>query len=110
VTVRTAKLGVVTPLAATWVNVCTVPSGQTFLVKDIRWINAGGATDTLSIRARTPGGLQVQLIYALSVGASTTGFWTGWVALVPSDVLEVFASLGTSTFWVSGTKLQGVAP
>lgn len=108
--VRTANLGRLQGNVNGWAILCTVPAGQTFLVKEVRYHNSGGTTDTITIALVTPSIVIYALLNASSLAAGGVGSVLGWIAMAPGDTLQVFSTTGGTRFWASGTKLDGVAP
>lgn len=107
--VRSTKLASIKPPANVVTQAFVVPAGMTYLVKDILVQNAGGASEIATVALQDPGGLIVDVIAGFVVSAGLNSEWSGWVALNPGDQLTVKASVGNLTFWVSGTKLPGIA-
>lgn len=107
---RTAKLGALQGGVGSWSIVCTVPAGQTYIVKDIRYYNTLGSTDTVTIALVTTGAVTYPLVGNQSLGANAANSWQGWAVLGPGETLQAFSTTGGTRFWASGAKLDGVAP
>jgi hypothetical protein len=110
VTTRSAVLGhfqsTVSVLSG---NVFTVPAGQTWIVKSVVTLNGNGSSSAAVVSvSTTPTAMGVYLVNKTLAGV-TADYWEGWVVMVPGDVLAVLAGLDNVRFWISGTKLIGVA-
>jgi len=106
---RSAKLFSVHPLAGVGTNAVAVPAGYTYIVKSATVFNTGGVADTIYVQGVDP---VVNIApfwqaYVLPAGAFVR--WDGWVVLAPADYILVLSTTGASLFWMSGTKLLGVA-
>lgn len=106
---RSTKLASIKPGVATYTTLLTVPDGQTYLVKDVGVANNGGVADTIYVQGLDATGVAGPLIWNTSVPANSAIHWQGWVALNPGDKLLVYSLTGNSHFWISGTKLPGIA-
>lgn len=90
-------------------NVFTVPAGQTWIVKSVVTLNGNGSSSAAVVSvSTTPTAMGVYLVNKTLAGV-TADYWEGWVVMVPGDVLAVLAGLDNVRFWISGTKLIGVA-
>jgi hypothetical protein len=106
---RSATLAVVTPPANTLTTLLTVPAGMTYIVKSAHLYSTGGAADTVYLFAQRPGPLFGMMLDGAVVAAGGTLEWSGWLVLAPADTLVAQSVQGGTHFWVSGTKLTGVA-
>jgi hypothetical protein len=97
------------PAAAVSTSLFTVPAGQTYLVKSIMGNDPGPAGDTVSVWAQDVAGVAVNFVEGLVLAVGARFEWDGWVALNPGEQLFVYAVNGNTGFWISGTKLPGIA-
>lgn len=107
--VRSLVLAQATLAAAGSQLVATCPPGITYLVKGIQVLNANTASATVNIVIIRPGGATVYL-FQKTVQAGARDGAVGWDVMEPGDTLYFVASVGSVSFWVSGSRLQGVAP
>jgi hypothetical protein len=106
---RTTKLAALSPAAGLNVNAFTVPAGFTYLVKSVIVYNRRGGTDTVQVYLNDPGNFVGVLVPSQVLASQARLEYVGLVALNPGDSLIVSSSNANSDFWVSGTKLVGVA-
>lgn len=107
--VRVSKLGSVIPASNVQTTLFTVPAGFTYLVKDVIIVNTSGVADTASAWAQDAGGTRGATIYNASLASGGRTELQTLIAMGPGDTFIVFSNAGPSSFWVSGTKLPGVA-
>jgi hypothetical protein len=108
--VRSAVLAIGKPAAATYTVLGTVPAGQTWILKSIVVLNRGAVADTVTVQGAHAGAIAANLLNAAVLAAGASVAQDSWLVLQPGDILAVYATAGVSDFWVSGTKLSGVAP
>lgn len=85
-------------------TVYTVPGGTTTVVRDINVANTtgGAVTFTLSVGADAAG---TRLYSAVSIPANSTFQRTGSVVLTAGEVIQAYASAGTSlTLTINGVE------
>ena len=106
---RSTKLAALTEAAGGVTDAFTVPPGYTYLVKEVLVVANGGAPTTVLVRGLDAGGIAGYLIHGKALAINENVEWDGWMALNPGDKLQVQSVGGLSSFWVSGTKLPGIA-
>jgi len=107
---RSTKLATAKPAAAVATLVLTVPAGYTYLAKSIFAYNAGGVNDNVFVWAGDPVTLVTAYILdQFNLAAGGKAEWEGWLTLNPGDTLYVYSQAGISHFWISGSKLPGIA-
>lgn len=89
-------------------DLVTCPAGITYIVKDVRAVNAGSAATQVSVWVQATSGV-VAYLQNGSMNANATAGVTSWVVMRPGDKLRAFATTGPVHVWVSGTRLQGAA-
>lgn len=97
------------PAAGVPTTMLTVPAGQTYLVKSVFVLNNSGAADAVQCWALDPAVTVVGYFVLVTLAATTKIEWEGFLAMNPGDKLNCQSQNGVSHFWVSGTKLVGVA-
>lgn len=110
-TVRSAELGSIGWVAAGTQTIFTVPSGETWVVKDLRMGSTHTAALTMWFFIVRGAGSYLAIVQALAIGPSAAGL-TPWIALEPGDQLVVIPSVTPTAgayVWASGAKLAGVA-
>lgn len=106
---RTTKIASIKPAASVNTNVLTVAAGYTWILKSVVVFNNAGVADTVYAVPSDAAGNPANIIYGVVVAAGARVEWNGWLVLVPTDQVAVLSVNGTSIFWLSGTKLAGVA-
>jgi hypothetical protein len=106
---RSTRLASLIPAPGVATSALTVPAGMTYLIKDVLVSNFAGAGDTVDVYAQDGAGVQGRLFMNQAVPTITRAEWSGFVALNAGDQLFVRSVQGSTHFWVSGTKLVGVA-
>lgn len=104
--VRSANLAVGTAPTSTVATAATCPAGETWIIKDVRVYSATGTPRAYVGVAR--GSLQCSIVDESVPGPGSRGLEC-WVVLEPGDSIEVYSQTNTSSYWVSGAMLVGVA-
>lgn len=110
-TVRSAELGHLGWVGAGTQTIFTVPSGETWLLKDVRFGTAHGTAHTLWCFITRGAGSQLVHVQALGVGFASAGL-SCFIVMEPGDVFQIIPSVtptGGDFVWCSGAMLQGVA-
>lgn len=90
-------------------TLCTVPAGETWIVKDIRVLNVNAGPASAIISVTGVGNVDgTWLINKTLAGVSYDGM-SCWVVMEPGDYLVYASDQGLVRFWVSGAKLVGIA-
>jgi hypothetical protein len=95
----TAAVGVV-------VAVATVPSGETWIIKEAIAYSAPGTPRAFLAGRR--GSLDVPFLDTPLAAAASVRH-ERWMVLEPGDQIVAYAQSSAFIYWVSGTKLSGVA-
>jgi len=106
---RTAKLYAGGPAAGAFVTAINVPAGKTYIVKAIAAYNTALVADNITIGATGPGGAIRYWFNNTPLAALTAFDWAGFFVMAPGDLMLVYSLGGVTAFWLSGTKLDGVA-
>lgn len=107
--VASAVLAKFTTAAAGWTTIGTVGVGQTWIVKSASMFNASAAARDVRIYANDSPGSNIGVIFFQGINAGAVGYWNGWVVLGPGNNIQVYSDAAGVTFWISGSKLNGVA-
>ena len=109
-TVRSAVLGrIQVPTANVFFTIGTVPAGQTWLLKQLNFVGGSAtaanvivdaADQTATLFARW---IPAPIAFGKAAEISTS------LVLVPGDFIRVQSDQVGTWFWVSGSKLSGVA-
>lgn len=106
--VRTKCLAAVKKAAAGVAVLYTCPAGETAIVKEVAFYNAGGATQTYSAAFRRAG-LPDIYWHSSSAASGGVGISSRWSVLHPGDQIVMNSSGVDMCAWISGTELEGLA-
>lgn len=108
-TVRTSTLARVKVVNATPVTAFTVPTGQTWILKNILATNNAAAAQVVQASVFNSGAVFGVDVINQSVNAGITIERILQVVMQPGDNLLLAVATGNVVYWISGTKLLGVA-
>lgn len=107
--IRSAVLGAGSlPVGTGQRTVLTVPAGITYILKDCLVMNTN-ATAQLCLVQVQRAGVQPMAVVIQSLTQNQTVHVLAGTVLVAGDQLVVACSLGGMNYWLSGTRLTGVA-
>lgn len=106
--VRTKCLAAVKKAAAGIAVMYTCPAGETVIVKEVAFYNAGAATQTYSAGFRRAG-LPDIYWHSASAASGGVGISSRWSVLLPGDQIVMNSSGVDMCVWISGTELEGLA-
>jgi hypothetical protein len=89
------------------VTAFTVPASYVYLLKSARAWNAGGAADTVDAWMLSAAGIVVNLWWNTTLATGGTLQIDGDFVLEVGDSVVVRSLLGTTRFWLGGTRLNG---
>lgn len=105
---RSAVLGRVTGVAgSTKVSIFVVPSGQTWIVKEVDVVNWTGVDVFVEVAARDSTHVLRGVCIYQSVVNGTRAQYNGFLVCGPGDELYVSTDNAGALLWVSGAKLLG---
>lgn len=90
-------------------TIFTVPAGVTWLLKNVRLTNNSNVGELTACLINPATGGFVDLIDGVTLGAQQSVEWAGFVVMLAGDRLRIFSANGTTSGWISGTKMPGVA-
>jgi hypothetical protein len=108
VTVRSARLALVSVPIGVVTTIYTVPAGRTTILKDVRLNSASGPASRAVVLGNS-GAVNVALV-DISMVADQTHQVQGFMVLEPGDKVNAFCTDHPVTMWLSGSELDGVAP
>jgi hypothetical protein len=85
----------------------TVPSTDSWIIKDVVVFNSGGAPVVVDVFAGNPAFTIFGILFSQSVAAGGFGFTSRWFAMGPSDTITVTPRAAGIHVWVSGADLPG---
>ena len=101
-------LGQLAPLPATLTDLYTVPAGRSAIVSvTICNTSAVGTSYRLSVAvAGAVDNTKQYLAFDTAIAGNTSYVWNIGLALAATDVIRVFATLGTLSFTASGMEIS----
>lgn len=107
--IRSAVIAAAVIPDTTLVTLLTVPSGITYIVKDLMVYNAAAAAQPASVFAVHGNGAAGYFCNG-SINSGATVHVVAYTVLGPGDKLLCGVGTGNVHVWVSGTRLTGTAP
>lgn len=107
---RTAILGRGICFAGSPTILATVPAGETWIVKSVEVSPSGFGSSTVQVYLEDAGlGLRALFIQQ-TIASLGVAHYSGWVVAEPGTDLVCNPTSVDQYVWISGAKLQGIAP
>lgn len=85
----------------------TVPSTDSWIVKDIGIYNSTGVTQLVQLYLANAAGTIVRILFAGNIAATASVSITHWALAGPGDTINAIPGAAGIHYWVSGADLPG---